>query len=185
MEDARVRRSRVGLRTALIALLGQRPLDQISIREIAASAGVGYTTYFRHYPNKEALLDAVITQEITALTRLTLPVYDTADSAAACVTLCRYIDQHRPLWTALLTGGAAGAVKEELLRQGRAASALRSDKHGLPVELGVAMAIAVTVELMSWWLRQTEPWPAEEIAAILDHTGIKPAISVHAIKSGR
>jgi hypothetical protein len=127
------------------------------------------------------LLDDLIAEEVGRLTSLTVPVYDAADSRAACETLCRYVDQHRPLWTALLTGGAAGAVKEELLRQGRAASALQAGRNGLPVELGAALAIAVIVELLSWWLRQPEPWPVEDIAAILDHTAIRPALSARSI----
>lgn len=177
MEDARVRRSRANLRQAFVDLLTARSLEQITIRDIAASAGVGYTTYFRHYPNKEALLEEVIAEEITRLIAFTLPVYDTADSLAACVTLCTYVDQHRPLWTALLTGGAAGAVKEEMLRQGREASAARAGENGLPAELGIALAIAVTVELMSWWLRQASPWPIERVAGVLDEAGIKPAMN--------
>lgn len=176
MDDARVRRSRANLRQAFVDLLTMRSLEQITIRDIAASAGVGYTTYFRHYPNKEALLEDVIVEEITRLTDFTLPVYDTADSLAACVSLCTYVDQHRALWTALLAGGAAGAVKEELLRQGRKASAARSDENGLPAELGVALATAVTVELLTWWLRQPSPWPVDRVARILNEAGIKPTM---------
>ncbi|GAA0307553.1 hypothetical protein GCM10009087_16940 [Sphingomonas oligophenolica] len=177
MDDARVRRSRANLRRAFVDLLTAKPLEQITIRDIAALAGVGYTTYFRHYPNKEALLDEVIAEEIGSLVAYTVPVYDSADSLAACVTLCTYVDQHRPLWTTLLTGGAAGAVKEELLRQGREVSAPRAGENGLPAELGIALAIAVTIELMSWWLRQPCPWPIEKVAEVLNEAGIKPAMS--------
>jgi AcrR family transcriptional regulator len=176
MDDARVIRSREGLRQALIELLRQRPLDQISIRDVTASSGVGYTTFFRHYPNKEALLDDVIAQEVGELVRLTTPVYDGADSMAACVALCAHIDQNRSLWAALLTGGAAGAVKEELLAQGRKASVARPVEGSLPADLGVALAIAVMVELMSWWLRQADPWPVARVAEILHRTGIRPAM---------
>ena len=176
MSDARVIRSRQGLRQALIELLRQRPLEQISIRDLTAVSGVGYTTFFRHYPSREALLDEVITKEVGELVRLTTPVYDSADSLAACVTLCAHIDANRPLWTVLLTGGAAGAVKEELLAQGRKASVARTVAGALPAELGVALATAVIVELISWWLRQCKPWPTEQVADILYRTGIKPVM---------
>lgn len=175
-DDARIRRSRAGLRAALVALLAEMPFEQVTIREVAARAGVGYTTYFRHYPGKEALLDDVIAAEVRGLTGFALPLYDAADSGAACLALCRYVQDHRLLWTALLTGGAAGSVKEELLRQGRMAAA-RSGEGRLPPDLGIALAIAVTMELMAWWLRQAEPWPAERVAAILDQTGIRPLIA--------
>jgi AcrR family transcriptional regulator len=49
MSDVRVRRNKAALREALLELLQNQPLEQISIRDIAAAAGVGYTTCYRHY----------------------------------------------------------------------------------------------------------------------------------------
>ena len=99
--DARIVRSRDQLRDALVALLHERPLDQISVRDIAGTAGVGYTTYFRHYAGKDALLDDIAAEEIARLTALTAPVYDSVDSLAACTALCVHVDRDRPLWRAL------------------------------------------------------------------------------------
>ena len=57
--DARQVRSRSALAAALLELLEERPFDQLTIREITARAGTGYATFFRHYPDKEALLHDV------------------------------------------------------------------------------------------------------------------------------
>jgi AcrR family transcriptional regulator len=43
------------------------PLEQISIRDIAADSHVGYTTFFRHYPTKEALLEDLARDEMERL----------------------------------------------------------------------------------------------------------------------
>lgn len=177
MNDARVRRSRESLRRAFVELLTEKSPVRITIRDITAAAGVGYTTYFRHYANKEALLEDVTVEEVTRLTDLVVPVYDTTDPRSACVALCTYVDEHRPLWTALLTGGAAGMVKEELLRQGRATSASRSGDRGLPLDLGVALATVVIVEVLSWWLRQSRPWPVDRVAGIINDVGIRPTMN--------
>lgn len=173
--DARVRRSRAGLRRALLELLQSKALEQITVRDVAAQAGVGYTTFFRHYAGKEALLDDIATEEIGRMFELTLPVYDTCASHAACLTLCNYVDEHRGLWAALLTGGAAGAVREELLRRGREASAARARDGWLPEGLATILAVSVTIELLTWWLRQAAPLPAAEVAEILDRIAISPA----------
>jgi hypothetical protein len=45
-----------------------------------------------------------------------------------------------------------------------------------PAELGTALAVAVIVELLSWWLRQSAPWPAERVAAILYERIIVPSV---------
>jgi AcrR family transcriptional regulator len=171
--DVRVLRSRAGLRQALLELLETTPFEQITIRDLAGAAGVGYTTYFRHYPSKEALLADLAAEEVGRLSDFTTPVYDAQASHAACLALCNYVDQHRALWSALLTG-AFGFVREEMMRRGREAAATRP--HGwLPRDLGVVLGVTVIVELLAWWLRQDEPLPAAFVADILDRTAIAPA----------
>lgn len=172
MTDARILRSRAGLRQALLEMLESRPFEQVTIRDLAAASGVGYTTFFRHYPSKEALLGDVAVREVGQLHEMTLPVYDALDSAAACLALCAYVDQHRSVWTALLSG-APGYVREEMLRLGREAVAVRS-RSWLPQDLGVVLGVAVIVELLGWWLQQPDPPPAAQIAEILDRVVISP-----------
>ena len=151
----------------MLELLQAKPLEQITIGEIVAAAGVGYTTYFRHYPNKAALLEDLAAEEIGRLFDLTLPLFDPADSPEACLLVCTYIDQHRPLWSALLTGGAAGTVREEFLRRARESAAARPQVGELPVDLAIVLAVNVTIQILDWWLRQAEPWPAAKVAEII------------------
>jgi hypothetical protein len=90
---------------------------------------------------------------------------------------CRrsFVDQHRLLWTALLTGGAAPIVREELLRQGRDVSSTCSlGESWLPAGLGLVLAVSTIIELIVWWLRQAKPLPAGQIAEILDRVAISP-----------
>jgi AcrR family transcriptional regulator len=175
LADLRVRRNRDALRAALLDLLNSRAFEGMTVRDIAAHADVGYTTFFRHFASKEALLDAVISLEIQHLTERSLPIYDAADPIGACVALCDYVDEHRALWTALLVGGAAPKVREEMLRQARSTTAMRGAQQTLPRDLGTALAVAVLIELLSWWLRQPAPWPAARIAAVYYERAIKPS----------
>jgi AcrR family transcriptional regulator len=175
LPDLRVRRSQDRLRTALLRLLEARCLEDVTVREIVDLAEVGYTTFFRHFASKEALLDAVIAVEIEQLTARSLPVYRAADGAGACLLLCDYVDEYRPLWTALLTGGAASKVREEMLRQSRAVTPARSSESALPVELGIALAVSGILELLSWWLRQPAPWPSSQVATVLYDRVILPS----------
>ncbi|CAN7406072.1 TetR/AcrR family transcriptional regulator [Phenylobacterium sp. LjRoot219] len=173
MTDARVVRNRAGLRQALLDLLEGAPLEQVTVRDIAAKAGVGYTTYFRHYPNKDALLRDLAASEVARLSDLTTPVYDAVDSRAACRAIFAYVDQHRVTWSALLTG-AAGFVRDEMLQRGRQDVATRANSW-LPGDLGVVLGVTVIVELLTWWLRQETPPPIDFMADVLDRTGISPA----------
>jgi AcrR family transcriptional regulator len=165
--DARVRRNRAALRHSMLQLLEAKPVEHITIGEIVAAAGIGYTTYFRHYPSKEALLEDLAAEEIGRLFELTLPLFDPSDSPEACLAVCNYLDQRRPLWRALLTGGAAGTVREEFLRRGREAAIGRPQVGRLPADLALVLAVTVTIQTLDWWLRQAEPWPAVKVAEII------------------
>jgi AcrR family transcriptional regulator len=166
MTDARVVRSRIGLRQALLTLMDAAPLEAITIRDIAAAAGVSYATYFRHYPSKETLLEDLAADEVGRLSDFTIPISEAADAAAACAALCDYVDQRRALWSALLTG-APGFVREEMLR--RAAEAVATGPSiWLPNDLRVILGVSAIIEVLTWWLRQPAPMPAAQVAQILD-----------------
>lgn len=175
--DARQVRSRKALTGAMLALLEEKPFDQITIREISARAGTGYATFFRHYSTKEALLGDVAADEIYTLLSLTTPMLYEADSYTSTLGLCTYVAEHRALWTALLTGGAAGIVREEFISQARqlAVTAVKPD-HWLPADLAVVYGTGATLDLVAWWLTQTEDYPPARIAGILNRLVIGPLV---------
>lgn len=155
LKDARIARTDSALRAALLTLLEQKPFEQITIREIAAEAGVHYTTFFRHHATKDSLLDHLAASQINTLVKLSVLVLDEADSQSAFVTLCTYVESHRSLWSVLLTGGAAGAMRDELLRLAReVAPDFAPRTSWLPVDLAVSCMVNVIFETLAWWLKQ-------------------------------
>jgi AcrR family transcriptional regulator len=176
--DARAVRTREALRTALLRLLESQPLDQITILDIASEAGIGYTTFFRHHPSKESLLNDIAAEQVRNLVGLSAPMMQGTDVRMAAQTLCNYVNEHRSLWTTLLTGGAAAAIREELLRISRQMAALHKQPQGwMPAEVGVVLAVGGIVELLAFWLRQSNPMPSERVAEILDLVVIAPVMS--------
>lgn len=175
--DARQVRSRNALTGALLELLEEKPFDQLTIREISARAGTGYATFFRHYATKEALLSDVASEEIADLLNRTLPVLYDSDSFESTRALCRHVGEHRNLWVALLTGGAAGILREEFIRQARhLPREFAEAKSWLPSDLGVVYGAGATIDLLAWWLSQDETYSAEQIAAILNRLIIAPLV---------
>lgn len=178
-KDARVERTRADLRAGLLLLLENQSFDRITIRKICTRAGVGYATYFRHYPDKEALLNDLAAEEVAELLKRAVPTLFSVDSRAACVTLCSYVDDNRALWLALLTGGAAGTLREEFARQSQKLPAdLPSPAPGgrIPVELAVAFGVSSVVEILSWWLQHRNQFTVEDIADIVNRLVIQPIL---------
>jgi len=171
-------RTRAALRDALLALLEEKPFDQITIRDIAARSGTGYATFFRHHETKAALLHDLVAEQISTLLHLTLPVVQEINSRAAARTLCVYVDERRKLWSALLTGGAAGTMREEFIRQARQVPAMPSHPDSwLPNDLRVIYGVSAAVEILAWWLQSRSDLSVDKVAEILDRLVIAPTLT--------
>lgn len=176
--ETRATRTRPALLGALLALLEDKPFEQVTVREITAKAGVGYATFFRRYPDKEALLHDLAAREISHLLTMTLPILYTVDTRASTQALCAYLWEHRKLWSALLTGGAAATLKDEFIRQAQQKAAEGPDPQSwLPGDLNVVFAVAATVEILAWWLKQDQPPSVNRMAEVLDRLVVTPSLA--------
>ena len=185
-KDARAVRTREALRNAMLRLLTRQSLDKITILDICQTAGIGYTTFFRHHPSKESLLDDVAAGEIAHLVGLTVPIAVAQDVRAAGVSLFNYVNAHRKLWTALLTGGAQVAMRNEFLRLSREIAATRAHINDWPpADISTILVVSSTLELLSWWLRQRKPLPIDEAAAIYERIIIFPHVRADRIPPER
>ena len=180
--DARAVRTREALRAALLKLLESKPLEQITILDICEAADVGYTTFFRHHPTKESLLDDVAAEQIARLVGLVLPVAETTDIRAAALALFTYVNEHRKLWSTLLTGGAQNAMRSEFLRLSREIAETRGEaEHWPPADITTILVVSSTIELTSWWLRQKKPLTIEQVAEIYERVIVTPTLHMDRI----
>ncbi|HEU5436164.1 MAG TPA: helix-turn-helix domain-containing protein [Telluria sp.] len=60
-----------------------------SLRDIARKAEVGLGTLYRHFPTREALLEALLRESFDAMTARAAPLFDAADPGAALVAWFR------------------------------------------------------------------------------------------------
>ena len=66
-EDRRVVRTRTSLNQALMDLIAERDYDDITVGDIIAKAGVGRSTFYQHYQNKDDVFRAIVTGGMEAL----------------------------------------------------------------------------------------------------------------------
>jgi AcrR family transcriptional regulator len=178
--DARILRSRAALQRALIVLSEEEAFDTITVRAIAAKAGVGYATFFRHYADKDALLADVAALLTTDLLQLIQPLFGRGDSLAAARSLVEFVAEHRSLHQALLAGGAGEGVRSWLVPQimGKLDEARRGRPDTALMRMIRNHSVAACLNLIANWLRQSEPMTTAELADLINRLVLLPAIAV-------
>lgn len=176
--ETRKQNTRAALRGAMLALIAEKPFEQIQILDLTGRAKVGYATFFRHYSSTQDVLDEVVGDQIRELLEMTIPVLHRYDSAASMRALCQYVSDRQGLWRPLLTGGAAHTVRAEFVRQARewAKRAGGAGKTSVPVDLGTVCSAGSTIDALAWWLREGESHTVDEIAGFIDRLVIRPFI---------
>jgi AcrR family transcriptional regulator len=177
--DRRVRRTRRALAEALLALTLEREYEEVTIREIAARADIGYATFFRHYPDKDALLGDALDVVIDDVVALLIPAMTSTDPTALGTALFRYAGEHAALCRVLLRGRAATLL---LARFGtnnpcQPAEWAPPPPPGIPAEIAAHHRITASLALLQWWLEGGMPYPAERMGEIYHDLIVRPTIA--------
>ncbi len=171
----------------MISLAQASPLDAITVRAIAARAGVGYATFFRHYPDKDALLADVADQLIREFLQRVAPLLEQHDRAAAAKSMCDFVLEHLAIYKALLAGGSGETVRAEMVRQTMITmAATRKRKLAGPFDdVMLFHLVSAILNLLTWWLRNLDRINAAEIAEIIERAVLAPvsALSLKPPKS--
>lgn len=173
--DARIIKSRQALHTALLDLVSEMPFEEVTVAAITARAGVGYATFFRHYPGREALLAEIADGLVGELLQLIAPLVLANAPYAAALALTRFVEARRPLCQALLIG-AGDALRRDITARAVAAAntAQTLFPAWLPRDLGIVHSVAATLTILRWWLEQDQPQEATEVADIIDRLVFGP-----------
>lgn len=178
LQDRRIRKTKRAIRQALESLLREQDIQQITAKDIAAEADIGYTTFFRHFATKEAALADLADIEAAALIEESFPLLRSDDSLTSCLAMCRHVESKRGVWSALLTGGAASLVREALIRHTIEKSDEWPAAHAwLPAESGTILVIGLVVEVLDWWLSHAGHLEPVEVAGIMDRLFISALTS--------
>ncbi|MCW1430767.1 TetR/AcrR family transcriptional regulator [Novosphingobium sp. JCM 18896] len=173
LQDRRIRKTRNAIRAALKTLLQRGSIEQITIKDIAREADIGYTTFFRHFGTKEAAIADFADTAAAELLDATLPLLSTSDGLTSTLALCHHVAANRHVWEALLTGGAADYVRSSLAAHTTERATLWPPMQDwLPADKGTILATGMVVETLTWWLAHAPELSPEQVAQIMNHTFI-------------
>jgi AcrR family transcriptional regulator len=168
--DPRVLRSRQMLMEALLRLLNRKEFDAISIQEIADEATLNRATFYLHYPDKNALLQAMTAARFSDLIARRGLSFTDCDGALRAIALgvCDYLAETAGCPTQLAKMPLEGSiipVVENIFEEG-------AEKHGITPSADSRM-LATTVAWAIFgaarrWHQTPNRIPAEEMAAKIE-----------------
>jgi AcrR family transcriptional regulator len=148
--DARVDRSRRRLHEALVALVIERGWDRVSVRAVCERAGIGRSTFYVHFADKEDLLIGGLD-----IVRDDLRAAGSGEPFGFLRGLVAHTDESRRLFRAVI-GKRAGLAVQRRFREivlELVAEDLRA--QGVPaarIETTSRFLSGALVELLLWWV---------------------------------
>ncbi len=182
--DPRILRSRAMLMDALFTLLNRKEFDDISIQEIADEAGLNRATFYLHYADKNALLQALTAARFRELIGRRGLSFSNCDSALRAIALgvCDYLAESTGCPTQLTKlplERSIVPVVENIFREGAGRHEMQP---GVDAELLATTAAWAIFGAARWWYQAPDRIPAEEMAARIEAI-VKP-IFVNAVAPG-
>ncbi len=170
-DDSRAVRTRGLLASALMALMHKKGFDEISVQEICARAGVGRSTFYAHFQDRDELLVRHMVVFARAL-GAELAWDDALGSHVFPVRrLFEHVRQMKPLLDSLARARKAEFIIKVL--QNNIAEAfeqrvrtLRGDESAVPVIPAALLAqqlAGTLVTLMVWWMDHHYPLTTQEM----------------------
>jgi AcrR family transcriptional regulator len=178
-QDRRVKRTQRLLAQALIALTLEKGYEAVTIRDITERADIGYATFFRHYPDKAALLNEVAEVVMGDLLALLPPAPD-ADPAAVGALLFGYIRAHSAICRVLLGSQGSPQLLARITAAGEARALAEHPSPNsslIPPAIAAHHLVASTLALVQWWLDHDMPFPDVQMGAIYRDLIIMPTLA--------
>jgi AcrR family transcriptional regulator len=168
--DPRILRSRQMLMEALAKLLIHKSFDDISIQEIADEATLNRATFYLHYTDKNALLQAMAAERFGELIARRGLSFTDCNGALRAIALgvCDYLAETAGCPNQLAKMPLEGSiipVVEDMFRKGAADHAMAP---GVDPELLSATAAWAIFGAARRWFQTPDRIPAEDMAAKIE-----------------
>lgn len=177
--DRRSQRTYRLVSSALAELLSEKPYEEILVQDILDRAGIGRTTFYAHYFDKEDVLESM-TEQILSMFMDQIANSTTSQRVVPSLELFEHIyqspNQHfralmrgragEPLWEAIQT--ALSRTIEPTL------STLYAERNSpsVPVTVVSQYLAGAFLTLLKWWVAAGMPYPPEQMESIFQQLAL-------------
>jgi AcrR family transcriptional regulator len=177
--DRRSQRTYRLVSSAFAELMVEKPYEEILVQDILDRAGIGRTTFYAHYFDKEDVLGSIIEQELEMLTHQI--AHSTArQRVVPSLELFDHVYHSQNQQFLALMRSRAGeflweAVQAALCRAIEPAlSTLCAEKRSPPIPLPVVSQYlaGAFLTLLKWWVEASMPYPPEQMEHIFQQLAL-------------
>jgi AcrR family transcriptional regulator len=170
--DQRVQRTQSWIVDSFNGLAMQRPYDDIQVADIVSKAGVGRSTFYEHFRNKDDVLRLSIAGMMEILADVV--VESCCTKAARCV-IEHFADQ-RSMALAFIDGATGPQITLQLaeLIETRLATIAeaRSARFAIPIGLAAQQVARSVFGLIRAWLDASMPCSSADLVTALQRTSV-------------
>ena len=118
--DRRIIKSKQALKKALLSLMQEKALKEITIKDIVESADVNRGTFYKHYQYKEDLLDDIIEDVINDLTASFREPYKDKETfeieklSIASIKIFEHVEKNRDFYTLIVESNALSGFQARI-----------------------------------------------------------------------
>jgi len=168
--DERIRRTHERLGKALVQLIQQKPLDEVTVQEVLDRSSVGRSTFYLHFRNKDDLLLSQLEEFLETMSTALSVRKEVSHRVAPVAELFVHIGDQQKLYRALADSGRLNDFFD--LAQGYFARGIEqrlTESKRLPKLLQRELAVrafALTgclLSLLRWWLDRGAKEPPSDM----------------------
>jgi AcrR family transcriptional regulator len=170
-EDRRIRRTRKLLWEALLTLLEEHSLEEISVTDICEEALLNRTTFYKHFENKYELFVYGMKYDQEPFEKKLLRAATSEEGERLSAQILETLASHRHYYKLLLVGkeekNLSTLLRHQIAEQIEA-KLVQDQNEGhrfsTPLSIIAQFYAGAILALATWWLENEIPISAEELA---------------------
>jgi AcrR family transcriptional regulator len=161
--DERIRRTRQRLGNALLALILEKAIDKVTVQDVLDRAGVGRSTFYLHYRDKNDLLLSQLEMFLETMSMLLSVRKESSHRVVPVAEMFAHIGSQNKLYRALADAGRlpdffelaqgyfARGIERRLKESGRLSTLAQFELSARASALAGSL-----LSLLQWWLARGE-----------------------------
>ena len=179
-QDRRSQRTRRLVSSAMMELLLEKRYDAITVQDLLDRAGIGRSTFYAHYFDKEDVLASIAEQMLETFGQQ-LSQRDVGQGIVPGLELFRHVYLHpqRQHFQAMLRGragellwGTGQALLSRNIEQALASACAGRRSPSVPLAVVAQYLAGAFVNLFKWWLEAEMPYAPEQMDSIFQQLAL-------------